>query len=144
MQRRTDVVETPRHREVRRPYAVRTQFILHDTPMIKIIHCSITSDTLWIRNVRHRYPVKTLHAPWVQVRYTCDAVAYLAIKLRSSYVHAALLSIRRCMCNLFIVNQSCYECVANFLNMLKKRHTLSNPCELSDRAAYQLRKLSML
>ena len=62
MQRRIDVVETPRHRKVRRPYAVRTQYILHDTPITKIIRHSIASDMLWIRNVRHtcRYAVSML------------------------------------------------------------------------------------
>ena len=92
MQHRTDVVETPRHRKVRRPYAVRTQYILHDKPMIKIIRHSIASDMLWIRNVRHtcRYAVTTLHTPQVRDRYTYHiAVVYLVIKLRSCYVHAA-------------------------------------------------------
>ena len=50
--RRTDVVEMPWHCKVRRPYAVRTQYILHDTPMIKIIRHIIASDTLWIRKAR--------------------------------------------------------------------------------------------
>ena len=49
MQSRTSVVETPRHCKVRRQYAVRTQYILYNTPMIKMIRYSIAPDTLWIK-----------------------------------------------------------------------------------------------
>ena len=76
MQRRTEVEETPRHRKVRRPFAVRTQYILYDTQMIKIMRHSITSDTVWIRNVRRTPQVRDRHTKRI-------AVAYLAIKLRS-------------------------------------------------------------
>ena len=57
MQRRTVVVVTSRHRKVRCTYAARTQCILLDTPMVKIIRHSIAADKLWIRKVRYRYVV---------------------------------------------------------------------------------------
>ena len=86
MQRRTDIVETPRHRKVRRQYAVRTENILHDTPMIKITRQSIASDTLWIRNVRHRYAVITLHTPQIRDRYTYRVADQATIVLLSCCV----------------------------------------------------------
>ena len=91
MQRQANVVETPWHRKVRRPYIVRWQYILHDKPVFKMIRHSIASDTLWIRKVRHRYAVVTLNTSQVRDRYTyCVAVAYDAVNLRSYYVHAAV------------------------------------------------------
>ena len=45
----TDAEETPRHRKVRRPYVVLTQYIFLNTPMIKIVHRSIAYDILWIK-----------------------------------------------------------------------------------------------
>ena len=113
MQRRAIVVETPRDRKVRRPYAVCTQYILHDTPfnlfilfiqyfnkinewrivdyVLRTNGVRIASDTLWIRKVRYRYTVTTIHTPHVRDRLIYHvAVAYQAIKLRSYYVHAAL------------------------------------------------------
>ena len=93
MQHHTDIEEMPLRRKVCHPYAVRTQNIHLDTPIIKIIRSSIASYTLWIRKVRHRYAVTTLHMPHVRDRYTYRIViAYQAIKLRSCYVHAVLLS----------------------------------------------------
>ena len=115
MQRTTEVVETPWHHKIRRSYAIGTQYILHDTQLIKIIRHSITSDMLWIRNVRHRYAVTTLHMPQVRDRYTYwVAVVYLAIKLRPCYVSVALLSFLRCKCDTLMVNRRCYERVAIF------------------------------
>ena len=110
MQCCTDLVEMPRHCKVRRPYAICTQYILHETQMINIIQHSIASDMLWIRNVRHWYAVKTLHSPQVSDRYTyCVAVGYLAIKLQSCYVHAALLWFLRRTSDVCMANRSCYE-----------------------------------
>ena len=54
------------------------------------------------------------------------AVAYLAIKLHSCYVHAALLSLLRRTC---MANRSCYERVAIFLNMFKKSSHLFEPLQ---------------
>ena len=46
MLRRTVVVVTSRHRKVRHPYATRTQCIVLDMLMVKIICHSIAADTL--------------------------------------------------------------------------------------------------
>ena len=122
MQRRTDVIETPRHRK----YDVRTQYILHDMPVIKIIRHSIASDTLWVRNVRHRYAVTTPHTPQVRDRYAYRvAVAYLAIKLaRATFMLRYFRS---------------YGVRVTYVI-----EAATNLCERGDCAAYQLRKLSTL
>ena len=79
MQRRTVVVVMSRHRKVRRMYAARTQCIHLDTPMVKIIRHSITADTLWVRKVRYRYVVASLHTPHIcEPLRTCSVSATIA------------------------------------------------------------------
>ena len=62
MQHRTDVVEKPRHRKVRRPYAVRTLYILQNTQSWWSKQYFVT---LWERKVCRNYIVKTLHTPQI-------------------------------------------------------------------------------
>ena len=91
MQCRTVVVVTSRHRMVRRTYAARTQCILLDTPMVKIIRHSIEADTLWVRKVRYGYAVASLHTPHIRDRYSYRiAIHYHEIEQRTRYVRAAL------------------------------------------------------
>ena len=120
MQRRTVVVVTSRHRKVRRTYAVHTQCIHLDTPMVKIIRHSIAADTLWVRKVRYRYVVASLHTPHIRYRYYyCIAISYHVIVPRMLYVRVALLSFLRRTCDVCMANRSCYERVAIFLNMFE-------------------------
>ena len=115
MQRRTVVVVTSRHRKVRRAYAAHTQCIHLDTPMVKIIRHSIAAVTLWVRKVRHRYVVASLHMPHIRDRYShCHA-----IEPRTCYVRAAVLSFSRRTCDVCMANRSCYERVGIFLNMFE-------------------------
>ena len=120
MQRSTVVVVTSRHRKVRRTYAARTQCILLNTPMVKIIRHSIAADTLWVRKVRYRYVVVSLHTPHIRDRYSYRiAISYHAIKPRMRYVRAALLSFLRRTCDVCMANRSCYEHVAIFSKMFE-------------------------
>ena len=59
-QRNTYEAATPRQRKVRSPYAVRTQYIRHDTPQKQNIRHSYAPDTLRIRKERRRKAVTTL------------------------------------------------------------------------------------
>ena len=89
MQRRTVVVVTSRHRKVRRSYTARMQCILLDTPMVKIIRNSIAADTLWVRKVRYRYVVASLH-----IRHTYAADTHIALPfliMRSSHKRATFV-----------------------------------------------------
>ena len=122
MQRRAIVVETPRECKVRRltPFVCSTY---------STIRHSIASDTLWIRKVRHRYAVSTLHTPHVRDRLIYHvAVAYQAIKLRSYYVHAALHTFLRRTCDACGESKLLQTC-GDFLNLFKNRHAFANPHE---------------
>ena len=120
MQRRTVVVVTSRHRKIRRSYAAHTQCIRLDTPMVKMIRHSIAADTLWVRKVRYRYVVASLHTPHIRDRYCYRiAISYHAIEPRSRYVRAALLSFLRRTCDVCMANRSCYERVAFFSHMFE-------------------------
>ena len=70
MQRCTVVLVTSRHRKVRRTYTARTQCILLDTPKVKIILNSIAADMLWVRKVRYRYLMASLHTPHIRDIYS--------------------------------------------------------------------------
>ena len=87
VQRRTDVVETPRHRK---RYAVRT-------PFRYAVHTP-------------RYANDQNNTSFNRILYTMDP----AIKIRSCYVHAALRSFLRRTCDVCMANRSCYERVAIF------------------------------
>ena len=111
---------TSRHRKVRRTYAAHTQRIRLDTPRVKIIRHSIAADTQWVRKVRYRYVVASLHTPHIRDRYSYRiAISYHAIVPRTRYVRAALLSFLRRTCDVCMANRSCYERVAMFLNMFE-------------------------
>ena len=119
MQRRI-VVVTSDHRKVRRTFAAHTQCIRLDTPMVKIIRHSIAADTLWVRKVRYRYVVASLHTPHIRDRYSYRiAISYHAIEPRTRYVRSALLSFLRHTCDVCVANRSCYERVTIFLNMFE-------------------------
>ena len=102
---------------------------------------SIASDTLWIRNIRHRYAETMLHMPQVRDRYTYRiAVAYLATKLWSCYLHATLLLFLRHICDVCMANRSCYESVTIFKNIFLEKivtpfQTLANE-EIMQRISY--------
>ena len=120
MQRRTVVVVTSRDRKVRRTHGARTQCILLDMRMVKIIRHPIAADTLWVRKVRYRYVVTSLHTPHIRDRYSYRiAISYHAIEPRTRYFLAALLSFLWRTCDVCIVNRSCYERVAIFSNMFE-------------------------
>ena len=74
------------------PYAPRTQCILLETLMVKIIRHSIAAETLWVRKVRYRYVVASLHTPHVSDRYSYRIAVSYAIEQRLPYVQAGILS----------------------------------------------------
>ena len=82
---------------------VRLSYAVH-TPMVKIICHSITADTVWVRKVRHRYIVASLHTPHIRDRYSYRiAISYHAIQVR-----VVLLSFLRRTCDVCMANRSCY------------------------------------
>ena len=120
MHRRTVVVVTSRPDKVRRTYTNRTQCILLCTPMVKIIRHSIAADTLWVREVRYRYVMASLHTPHIRDRYSYRIViSYHATVPRTHNVRAALLSFLGRTCDECMANRSCYERVAIFSNMFE-------------------------
>ena len=131
MQRRTVVVVTSHHRKVRGTYAARTQCILLDTPMVKIVLHSIAADTLWIRKVRYRYVVASIHTPHIRDRYSyCIAISY-AIEPQTGYVRVTsvtfvLTAYAWCMYGESKLLRTCGDF---FKHVQNNRHTLSNPCE---------------
>ena len=128
--------------QVRSPSAVRTQYIRHDTPQKQNIRHSYAPDTLWIRKERRRKAVTMLYTPYVRNSYTsCIPMTYPAITLRSHCVPAALFSLLRRTCDVCMAYQSCYVRAAIFKCGLKKS---PHPGVPGDRAAYQIRKLSLL
>ena len=109
MQRRTVVVLTSCHRKVRRTYAARTQCILLDMPMVKIIRYSIAAYTLWVRKVPYRNFVASLHTPHIRDRYSYRIdISYHAIepRTRALYVRMALPSFLRRKCDVCMANRS--------------------------------------
>ena len=88
MKHHTDAEETPRHRKVRRPYVVLTQYILLNTPMIKIVHRSIAYDILWIK----KYAIGSLWQRLIRQTNAPDTLTALPLRFKqSSYDYDTLL-----------------------------------------------------